>query len=80
MRPHKCNQCEKAFVDKRHLQKHISTIHDGVKYCYKCDLCGKDFSDVTNLRTHIRKKHTVSNELNMDRKPPTLQVTGPRLL
>ena len=57
---HDCKDCGKAFGRPRNLQRHISSVHEGVKNheCepmgneeliegvnkYKCGICGKTFN------------------------------------
>ena len=46
-KPHKCNQCEKAFSDNGNLRRHLKTYSD--ERPYKCSQCDKAF--FTDLRT-----------------------------
>jgi len=51
-RPHVCPTCNKGFVDKAYLKKHI-TFHDNSR-CYTCELCGKQFNNVLGLQKHCK--------------------------
>ncbi|MEQ2232239.1 hypothetical protein ILYODFUR_009152, partial [Ilyodon furcidens] len=55
VRPHKCQMCNKAFVNVGDLSKHI-IIHTGEKP-FLCDKCGRGFNRVDNLRSHVKTVH-----------------------
>jgi len=46
-----CHICGKVLSDKAKLQKHIRTVHEGVKN-HKCSYCDKTFSSAGNKKTH----------------------------
>ena len=48
-----CEFCEKRFVFKKSLQKHIISEHEYPKNS-RCDLCNKTFSGITALESHIK--------------------------
>ena len=54
---HRCDQCDKVFLRRLHLDDHLRT-HNGDRP-YTCDVCGRGFSQRGNLRTHAML-HTVS--------------------
>lgn len=45
-----CDQCPKAFTQKRSLVQHVKSVHQ--KVCYECPKCRNTFSRQTNLRRH----------------------------
>ena len=51
-----CDKCEKFFIRKYSLKRHIKTIHFGVKD-YECE-CGKKFVSKDQLTRHNISKHT----------------------
>ena len=53
---HKCETCVKSFGKVEHLQRHISSVHDGVKN-YECEICGKAFSQAGHLKGHKASVH-----------------------
>ena len=50
-----CDQCDKQFSYRGHLNRHISSVHDGKKS--DCDQCNKQFSDKCSLKRHISAVH-----------------------
>ena len=59
---HDCKACDKAFGKSIYLQRHIKSVHEGVKN-YKCEksgkcwLCGKFFSRARDIKKHISSVH-----------------------
>ena len=51
-RPHVCPTCNKGFVDKAYLKKHV-TFHDHSRF-YVCDQCGKAFNNILGLQKHCK--------------------------
>ena len=51
------------FSTKQNLERHIKTIHEGVKD-YKCDICDKVFGRCDRLKEHNR----TLEHLNMEKK------------
>ncbi|NXE58213.1 FEZF1 protein, partial [Casuarius casuarius] len=66
-KPHKCNQCGKAFNRSSTLNTH-TRIHAGYKPFFKCNICNKAFHQVYNLTFHM---HT-----HNDKKPFTCPTCG----
>ena len=52
----KCEICDKRFINKTSLAKHIGAIHEGKKP-YECDICGKVFNGEQNFKSHIESVH-----------------------
>ena len=50
-KPHKCDHCDKAFVDRSTLGKHM-LLHTGERP-YTCQVCGKSFTQRGTLTTHM---------------------------
>ncbi|XP_038174103.1 zinc finger protein 431-like, partial [Arvicola amphibius] len=50
--PYECNQCSKAFSQRKSLERH-KRIHTGEKP-YKCNQCDKAFIECRNLQIHKR--------------------------
>ncbi|CAC5419816.1 KRAB [Mytilus coruscus] len=55
VKPFKCDQCDKMFTRKYHLERHLM-MHAGTKD-YQCKYCGKEFSTKGNLLSHVRRVH-----------------------
>ncbi|XP_063441644.1 zinc finger protein 773-like [Mytilus trossulus] len=55
VKPFKCDQCDKMFTRKYHLERHLM-MHAGTKD-YQCEYCGKEFSTKGNLLSHVRRVH-----------------------
>ena len=61
---HNCGYCDKSFVRKCHLYRHIRSIHKiepdfkkGRKGQFSCDKCGVRFTRKYSLYDHMRKQH-----------------------
>ncbi len=53
-----CEQCGKVFSKKGHLDRHVRTIHMGMKESSRpCPYCGKVFSTKSSLEPHIEMVH-----------------------
>ena len=52
-----CQECGKAFSDKRGLSHHIDIIHQQLKK-FPCTICGDKFGRRNNLKDHEKRKHT----------------------
>jgi hypothetical protein len=55
---HKCESCEAMFKRRDHLNRHISSVHDGKKP-FECDKCDQKFSQLGDMKKHCRN---VSNQ------------------
>jgi uncharacterized Zn-finger protein len=56
IRPHLCDICQKGFVKREHLTKHLR-IHKSDNKRYACEYCQKAFRDRYELVRHTRR-HT----------------------
>jgi len=50
-----CPKCHKIFANRRHLTRHLKTIHLGLKH--KCVYCGGLYARADGLRNHINSVH-----------------------
>ena len=64
---YKCKKCDKEFLTKSHLTKHIENVHEGLKR-FKCDSCGESFSQSGELRRHMAKIHDGETDGQMDKQ------------
>ncbi|KAI9930578.1 hypothetical protein ASPWEDRAFT_27098 [Aspergillus wentii DTO 134E9] len=48
---HPCGQCERLFGRRSDLQRHVDSIHRGLRK-YGCDLCGRRFTRQDTLSRH----------------------------
>ena len=53
-----CTICDKKFVAKKTLNRHMRSVHEGKKP-FKCDTCDKSFSQKTGLNSHIVTHHSL---------------------
>ena len=58
-RPFQCQHCNKAFIQKVHLQRH-EKLHAPRERPFSCDTCGRSFFDKAKLKLHA-KVHAVVN-------------------
>ena len=58
-RAFKCSLCDKAYTERKTLQRHVEAIHKKIKHaCYQCD---KSFTQKRVLLQHLRTVHTNVN-------------------
>lgn len=68
LKPHECDQCNKAFAQKANLIRH-KRVHSGEKP-YSCKLCRKRFREKHHLNMHYRahessaSKYSQTNQLH----------------
>ena len=55
-RKHPCRQCNFRFYSRGDLQKHINTVHLGIKN-HVCSVCAARFAEKGNLTKH-EKRHS----------------------
>jgi hypothetical protein len=61
LRKFKCDQCNKRFKVRVHLQHHINShLPDAEKFIHQCPSCEKKYSSTFCLRQHIKHVHEVS--------------------
>merc|ERR1712150_174099 len=53
---HACFECDKTFMKKYSLQRHIKSIHLNIKDI-KCQVCHYATSDKSSLDQHIERNH-----------------------
>ena len=51
-----CESCEARFTRRDHLNRHISSVHEGKKP-YECDKCDRKFSQLGDMKKHISVVH-----------------------
>ncbi|XP_048487043.1 zinc finger protein ZFP2 [Plutella xylostella] len=56
LKPHQCDKCEKAYVDRWSLRVHQRLTHEGLRRPprYPCALCGRVFDRNQILKSHMR--------------------------
>ena len=69
---HKCSLCDKAFLHKYNIKRHMKLVHDGVKP-FDCEYCGKSFGTKEILNRHIKKVHENDNK-NCKRKKKKVKI------
>ena len=52
-----CLLCDSIFKAKRHLERHISTVHVNIP-SFECGVCDETFSRKDNLKRHVDRAHT----------------------
>ena len=50
-----CDQCDFQSAERRHVQRHINTVHLGIKHA--CDECSKEYGDPHELKLHKKSAH-----------------------
>lgn len=53
-----CTQCDKNFITKSGLRRHIVTIHK--IFDFRCEICNLDFPSDQKLRKHVNSFHVES--------------------
>ena len=64
----KCEKCDKTFLERHLLKKHVSHVHENVSEepqqshvhdkiklarTFGCDICGKKYNQMTSLKSHM---------------------------
>ncbi|KAK6641656.1 hypothetical protein RUM44_013371 [Polyplax serrata] len=66
VRPHVCKVCNKAFLYKNKLERHILLVH-AKERPFPCTLCGKKLASKFGLGIHL-KTHNRNNEPKLDKE------------
>ena len=56
LKPHHCQECNKAFKRKELLQRHINIVHKKLKP-FQCQDCHSFFAQKENLKVHFNSMH-----------------------
>jgi Zinc finger, C2H2 type len=51
-----CNICSKKFKTKLNAQKHVKTVHEGLRP-FVCEKCKAEFGDKSGLNRHVKAFH-----------------------
>ena len=54
IRCYECETCQKKFVDRRGLRRHVNYVH--LKK-YQCEHCGKNFGRERRFKFHLKVAH-----------------------
>ena len=52
--------CEKSFSQKRNMNNHMTSVHEGIK-AFKCDICRYGCSQKVILDKHMVSVHNEGN-------------------
>ena len=53
---HFCDLCDKSFMRKDRLKRHITKVHEGIRP-YKCGFCNDSFKEKENWKAHEKSVH-----------------------
>ena len=53
----KCLKCANYFANKWVLDRHIKSVHEGVRHACNYDKCYREFTEAKALKNHIRSVH-----------------------
>ncbi|XP_023319191.1 zinc finger protein 39-like [Trichogramma pretiosum] len=62
---HKCNVCQKTFIQQRHLKTHVKTVHDKQRE-FECGVCQKTFSSKAYVKIHKKLIHDKQKDYECD--------------
>ena len=60
-----CDQCSKRFVERRHLKRHILTVHEKIRK-FKCPHCPKRFFNKHHEKIHVKRIHEKIKDIQCD--------------
>lgn len=76
-----CTVCDKSYLRKRHLQRHMRDECIGIPPRFQCSMCTSKFRRKYHLVRHLNSKHAVivtkENELELVRSKST-ELRGPK--
>ena len=55
LRPYKCEICNKSFTVKGDMKKHVTFVHEGIKY--PCSECPREFPTPSKQKRHFEQVH-----------------------
>ena len=58
----KCLICTKNFAVKSFLNRHVKTVHQGIKD-FQCLICNQSFGCTRDLKSHVKTVHENSKPL-----------------
>lgn len=53
---HACERCDKRFVTRSHLTRHVQAVHEG-RRPYECMVCNRRYTQKEHLKDHIKSVH-----------------------
>ncbi|TRY62813.1 hypothetical protein TCAL_12505 [Tigriopus californicus] len=65
-----CDQCPKRFSRNLTLNRHIKSVHEGIKRVMKCKTCDATFNSSSMLYIHKRRVHGFVSNLNRRGRRP----------
>jgi len=72
-----CDQCERSFMRKTHLSRHLTT-HSGV--VHQCSECTSSFTRKDKLTAHFRKKHSSAIERGQELETEEITESKTKLI
>lgn len=76
-----CTVCDKSYLRKRHLQRHMRDECIGIPPRFQCSMCTSKFRRKYHLVRHLNSKHAVivtkENELELVRSKSSSELRGP---
>lgn len=60
LKEYRCKQCDKLFLSKRSLNRHLKCIHNPNIILIPCDLCELKFKTNSNLKRHKSNIHNIN--------------------